>query len=194
MADVLTRSRFASDQSSAAYDRLRDIGGSILAAEAVALPAHAPYVAQGRFLISSTGRLTLTLAGNVRVTIANPAGSGRNLNLLRLAGMATAVAFGSTFLNPSTGIPATAIRPRLNAIVGGGDPGVGQVRADTNTTAMAAGTGTDLGISLGFGSGQRTQIDLPPLVLTPGQTLGVNVSFAGAGDVEAAAYWYETDA
>lgn len=155
-------------------------------------PATSQKVGQGRFNLAGTGRLTLSVAGNVRATFANPAGSGRNLKVVRISSSGTGTAWASVLINPTTGLPVSAPRPVLNAVAGGGLSAVGELRVDTDATA-ALGGGTDTGIVIGMPSGQRTHLDLPPIILTPGVTLGINVPFAGAADSAMAVYWIEDE-
>lgn len=122
---------------------------------------------------SGTGPLVLTAAGNIRATISNPTGSGVNVSIFRLVWFADAKGEASLFVNPTVGLPATAVRPRLNAIAGAAG-GVGEVKADTNATTALSG-GVDTGVLIGLGANVREAIDLPPIVLTPGVTMGINV-------------------
>lgn len=130
-------------------------------------------VVKGKQLTSGTGPLVLSLAGNIRATISNPVGSGVNVSVFRLVWFANAMGEASLFLNPTAGLPATAVRPRLNAIAGTAG-GVGEVKADTSTTTSLSG-GTDTGVIIGLGANNREVVDLPPIILTPGVTLGINV-------------------
>lgn len=174
------------------YHRVREIGGGAVAEEVLALPGHAARVGTGRFYMAGTGKLDLTVAGNVRAVIENPAGSGRTVNVVRMAGLATGVGWADLFVNPTTGLPATAARPVTNAIVGGGQAPVAVVRADTSAvTALGGGTAT--GVTLGVPSGARFSLDLPPLVLAPGVSLGVNDAFAGSASLALSVYWFEDD-
>lgn len=130
-------------------------------------------VIKGQQFTAGTGPLVLTVAGNIRATITNPTGSGKNVSIFRLVWFANAMGEANLFINPTVGLPATAARPRLNAIAGLGG-GVGEVRADTDaTTALSGGTST--GVVVGLGANTREAIDLPPIVLTPGNTLGISV-------------------
>ncbi len=169
--------------------RWRDVGGGILAEEVVSLPEHGSRVANGRFYLAGTGRMALTVAGNIRAVIQNPATSGRNVRLVRIAGLATGTAWADLLLNPTAGVPATAARPVLNAIAGGGVAPVATIRADTDATVALSGGAT--GLTVGVPANQRFALDLPPLVLAPGVTLGINAAFAGAADLALSVYWYE---
>lgn len=149
-------------------------------------------VAQQRFFLAGTGPLILALAGNARVTFANPAASGRNVHVGRLAAFSNAAGEASLFINPNTGLPATAARPQLNAIVGAAG-GVAVLKADTSTTTPLSG-GTDTGMILAFPANTRLSVDMPPLVLTPGVTVGINIPIAAASSRSIMAiYWLEED-
>lgn len=146
-----------------------------------------------RFILSGSGRIALSLAGNLRATVANPAGSGRLVYLPAISAFATATGWASIIRNPTTGLPASAARPHLNAfLVPGAPPGVAVLKADTNASTPLGG-GTDSGIVLGVPGGVREKIDLPPFVLYPGEVLGLNIPFAGAADVSLTGYIAEVD-
>lgn len=147
-------------------------------------------VAQGRFFLAGSGRVTLAAAGNLRGLITNPTGSGRTVSVVRFAGFATATGYAQLFLNPTTGLPATAARPIANAVMGGGLAPVASLTVDTNLTTALSG-GTDLGLVIGIPGNSRTSIDFPPVVLSPGVSLGLNVPFAGAADSTLSIYWWE---
>lgn len=131
-------------------------------------------VAKGKQFTAGTGPLVLTVAGNIRATVSNPAGSGVNMFIFRLVWFANAMGEAALFVNPTAGLPATAARPVLSAVVVGGGTALGQVKADTDATTQLSG-GTNTGISIGLGANVREVVDLPPLVLVPGTTLGINV-------------------
>jgi hypothetical protein len=189
VADVV----WSDSNTPGAKHRRRDIGGGVLVEEVVALPGHASRAATGQFYMAGTGKLDLTVAGNVRAVIENPAGSGRTVHVVRMAGLATGVGWADLFVNPTAGVPTTVARPVTNAIVGGGQPSVAVVRADTSAvTALGGGTAT--GVTLGVPSGARFSLDLPPLVLAPGAVLGVNDAFAGSASLALSVYWYEDPA
>lgn len=142
----------------------------------------------GRVYLVGSGRVTLGVAGNARGLIANPAASGVHLRIARLAVFATATGYATLFIDPTVGLPPINLTPR-NALVGG-SAGAGTAGFDTNATTALSG-GTDTGIVLGIPASRRTEIDLPPLVLPPGVSLGINIPFAGAADMAATVYWTE---
>lgn len=170
----------------------RNPDGSIFTIPVTNTPAELASI--GRGFIVGSGRLTLSVAGNVRAILRNPAASGRNVIVAGLSVFGTGVSWASIYLNPTAGVPATANRVGLNAIAGGGDTRVGELRVDTDTT-VALGGGLDTGIVLGSGGGDRTSLELPfPIVIAQGVTLGINVPFAGAADATLSAYLVEVDA
>lgn len=146
-------------------------------------------VRDGRAFKSSTARMTLAAAGNVRATIQNPAGSGRRVLVYKLTGLATGTAWARMRVNPTTGLPVAA-RPVNNAYVGHPNTAVAQMKADTDLT-VALGGGTDSGLDVGIPSGSRWELKLEPMIIPAGVTLGVNVPFAGAADAVMTAYWIE---
>lgn len=171
--------------------RLVDVGGGVVVDEVIALSPTISRVAGGRFYLAGSGQLTLAAAGNVRALIANPAGSGRNLSIVRVVVFATAVGYATVYINPTTGLPSGPRAP-MNALVGGGEAAVGTVNIDTHLTTSLAG-GVETSEVIGIPSNSRISIDLPPFVLAPGVSLGINVPFAGAADAVMSAYWFEDD-
>lgn len=171
-------------------NRWQEIAVGEFAPEVYTVNAVTAAVAKQKFFLAGTGPLTLTVAGNARATIQNPAGSGVNVFLARLSVFSNAAGEANLFVNPTAGLPATAPRPHLNAIVGA--PGAAAViRADTDATTALSG-GTDPGVALAFGASDRISVDLPPLILSPGVTLGINIPIsATASRTLAAVYWFE---
>lgn len=149
-------------------------------------------ISSGRFYIVGTGRMTLSVAGNVRATIANPTGSDRTIGLAGIVLFGTGTSWATIYKNPTAGLPATAPRPVTNALIGPATtPAVAEVRADTDTTIALSG-GTDIGIVLGSGAGSRETI-AAPFQLFPGQSIGFNVPYAGAADATLTAWISEKD-
>lgn len=148
-------------------------------------------VAAGRFYVAGSGRLSLSVAGNVRGLVTNPANSGRLMVLVLLTEFGTGRSWTEIYRNPTTGLP-TALRPVNNALLGvATDAAVGELRVDTDTTVALSG-GTNTGIVIGTGPDRRNEIKAP-FNLFPGETLGVNVPFAGAADATLSLYWVEKD-
>ena len=147
-------------------------------------------IGTGKFNIYGSGKISLAVAGNFRAILRNPSTSGKTIKLHRISAFGTSTGWASILINPTTGLPITAARPSLNAIVGGGVAGIAEVKADADTTTPLGG-GTDTGIVLGIAGGQRTELNLPPLIIAPGVALGFNVPFAGAADVTLAVYTTE---
>lgn len=186
-----TKTVLWTDSQGDTYRRV-DVGGGVLLEEVIAVSPVTSRVAAGRFYLAGSGKMTLALAGNVRGTITNPAGSGRNVSVVRLVTFGTGTSWAQLFINPTAGLPATAARPVLNALVGGGEAAVGEVKVDTSTDTPLSG-GADTGLVMGAGASDRIEATLPPLVLAPGVSLGVNVPFAGAADATISVYWFEDD-
>lgn len=153
-------------------------------------PGVAQKVGQGRVNLAGTGRITLNVAGNLRIVAQNPAESAKTISIVRIAGLTTGTGWASIVLNPTTGVPSTAARPILNAVAGGGIPSLLTLRADTSTTVPLGG-GIDTGLVLGMPGNERVSLDLPPIILTPGVTLGINIPFTGAADAAMSIYWIE---
>lgn len=155
-----------------------------------AAPVTSRKVGEGKFFLAGSGKRTLSLAGNFRATLENPAGSGKTLYVVRLSAFATATGWARLFVNPTTGLPTAAPRYELNAVLGHPNPAVAVLRADTDTT-VALGGGTDTEIDLAVPANERVEVDMPPLVVAAGNVVGINVPFAGAADSTMNVYWYE---
>jgi hypothetical protein len=136
-------------------------------------------IGNGLAFIVGSGRVELSVAGNVRATITNPAGSGRVVTLLGLSAFGTGTAWASIYIDPTAGLPGSLPRPLWRMNPAAGDAGVVEVRVDTDTTTALSG-GTDTGLVLGLPGGERSEIRPIGKLLLPGQVLGVNVPFAGA--------------
>jgi hypothetical protein len=172
--------------------RNQEIKTGEYAAEVYTVNALSAALAQQRFFLAGTGPLVLALAGNARATIGNPAGSGRNVYIARLVLFSNATGEASLFVNPTAGLPATGARSHLNGIVGAA-AGVAVLKADTSTTTALSG-GTDTGLIMAFPVSTRVSVDMPPLVLTPGVTLGINIPIAAASSRSVmSVYWFEED-
>lgn len=180
------------DEGPAHARRLQEIRAGEVAEEVYTVNAITAAVAQQRFLLAGTGALALAAAGNARAVVANPAGSGRNVYLARLTVFSNAAGEATLHINPTAGVPTGTARTHLNAIVGAA-AGVAEIRADTSTLTPLSG-GVDTGVILAFGASDRVSVDLPPLVLTPGVTLGINIPISAASSrTVAAVYWFEED-
>lgn len=169
---------------------LHEVRPSQYAPEVYVQSAISVALAKQRFYWAGTGKLDLAVAGNVRAVLQNPAGSGRNIYVARVTGLATGTAWANVYLNPSVGVPTAAARPVNNAVLGAATSPVGIIRVDTDTTTALSG-GVDTGVVLGIPANNRFSIDLAPFVVAPGVSLGFNDAFAGAASVAMSIYWWE---
>lgn len=140
---------------------------------------------------AGSGRLTIAAAGNFRATLANPAGSGRNLHVEKLVVFSTVRDWVNLYINPTTGLPVTAARIANNAVLGAA-AGVGVYKADTDTVTPLGG-GTDTQVVFGSGPDDMGVVELPPFVVPPGTTLGLNSNVAAAAEANINLFWYEND-
>lgn len=170
--------------------KLQETAPGVFAEEAYAHNAWTAAVGNGHAYIVGTGRISLSVAGNVRATIANPAGNTRAVTLLAISSFGTGTSWGTIYENPTTGLPATAVRPRWRMNPTAGDGGTAEVRVDTDATIALSG-GTEVGVVLGLPSGARSEIGPVGKLILPGQVLGVAVPFAGAADVSVNLYLVE---
>lgn len=149
------------------------------------------YVRSGQLFLAGTGQLSLTAAGNARLTLQNPANSGKTLYVYRLGIYSTSSSFAELLVNPTTGLPASAARPNNNLYIGNPTTAVAVLKGDTNLTT-ALGGGTDSGVALGFGANVREEIDFNPLMIVPpGVTVGFQIAFTGAATLACTLYWVE---
>jgi hypothetical protein len=157
------------------------------APEVYARDAWSAAIGNGQGYLVGSGRVELSVAGNVRALISNPAsnangnpdGSHRIVTVVGLSAFGTGTAWADIYENPTAGLPTTAIRPRWRMNSAVGDAGTVEVRVDTSATTALSG-GADTGMVLGLPNGNRSDIRPIGKVILPGQSIGVNVPFAGA--------------
>lgn len=170
-------------------ERRQEVAPGEFAPEFYARDLWSAGVGMGRAYITSTGKVALSVAGNLRVLIANPS-TDTLVTLAGIAGLATAAAWATVYRNPTAGLPATAARPSLRMNPLRGQAPLTTVRVDTDaTTAMSGGENT--GELIGLPGGTRYQIPVLGVVIPPGETIGINVPFAGAADVSTSLYIVE---
>lgn len=149
-------------------------------------------LSHGRLFYATTGRLTAGTNENIRILFGNPAGSGKQLLVVKLAAVIgpDQITGSDVYINPDTGLPATAKTP-FNAAVGHSYASVAEFKADTSTTALSGGTATDLEIVNHKG---RNTIDALA-ALDPGVSLGVNIPLGvlATGDGAFAIHYVEQD-
>lgn len=145
-------------------------------------------VAAGDVFLSGTGEMTLSVAGNVRMLLSNPAGATKQLYLYKLDVFASAIGYAELFVNPTV-VPTVARRVN-NVNFGSGVTAFGVIYADTNTTTALSG-GIDSGISVGAAPNILTVYNLPPIVIPPGVSLGLQLPFTGAATATVNAFWWE---
>lgn len=148
---------------------------------------------QAKVYFAGSGRLSLSVAGHIRGTLANPADATNNIHILRLAGLGSSLTWANLLYNPTSGLPASAARRVNNNILS--QPGDATLmKVDTDATVPLGG-GTDLGTTLGLPAGARFQLDFTiPIVIPPGGSLGIAIPFTGAADAAFSVYWYRTPA
>lgn len=150
-----------------------------------------------RAYVASTGRVTLTAAGNFRVYFENPASSARNIVVTSLAAIDSGpLGWADLIINPTTGIPAEIaanVLTPLNAVILAADnapASLAIMRRDTDLTVPLGGGRVALQLGIP-GGGARTVFGQGGFVITPGSKLGINVAFAGAADAAMSVYYYE---
>lgn len=153
------------------------------------LPTLQAQASNGEAFLGGTGMLTLTVAGNVRMLLSNPTGSGKTMYVSKLDVFSSAVGFGELFVNPTVGLP-TVLMKSNNVYFGYPTTAVGTLHADTSTTTALSG-GVDAGVSIGVGSNALTVYQLPPIIIPAGVSLGIQLPFTGAANASVNAYWWE---
>lgn len=142
---------------------------------------------QEKCFLAGSGRLVLSVSGNVRGRIINPAGSGVNILVVDIAGFSTAAGWAELRLNPATGLPGGSRTPlNIRRLTSDALP-VATVAVDTSATTPLAG-GTPTSVMLGIPAGRRFREPVM-IELEPGEALGLNVPFAGAADMEMGVRW-----
>lgn len=140
----------------------------------------------------STGKITLGLAGQLRVTLQNPTASGKTLIVHKItAGQSVAtITWATTYHNPATNLPTTTItaKNQLFTAANSNNSSVAVFKADTHATDALSG-GTTLTSFMLPGSARTDYTDV--LVLQAGVTLGLNIAFVGAADTEMVFYYVE---
>jgi hypothetical protein len=169
--------------------RLQEVAPGEYAPEVYVRDAWTAGVGLGRAYVTSTGKVALSVAGNLRVLISNPT-ADTLVTLAGLAGLATAAAWATVYRNPTAGLPVTAARPSLRVNPLRGQAPVTTVQVDVDATVAMSG-GENTGELIGLPGGTRYQIPVLGAVIPPGQSLGVNVPFAGAADVSCSLYIVE---
>lgn len=170
-------------------ERWQEVAPGEYAQEVYARDAWSAGVGNGRAYITSTGRVALSLAGNLRVLISNPT-TDTIVTVAGMAGLATAAAWATIFRNPTAGLPATTARPSLRVNPLRGQAMSALVRVDTDATVALSG-GENTGELIGLPNGTRFQVPILGAIIPPGETIGVNVPFAGAADVSTTLYLIE---
>jgi hypothetical protein len=174
-----------SDQESR---RLQQVAPGEYAPEVYVRDVWSAGIGLGQAYILGTGRIELSVAGNLRAALANPAGSGVVATVVALTGQSTAQGWVEFFRNPSSGVPTVAPRPVWRVNPHRGSPAATELRVDTSATVALAGDET--GVTLGSPSGSRVEVQIG-LPLMPGESFGVNIPFAGAASAALAVYLVE---
>lgn len=133
-------------------------------------PGIVPYVGVGYAWFVGTGILTSSGNDTIKMTIENPIGSGVNVNIARMRLMADTTHIVKLWLNPSTALPS-ASRTIHNAILDGRVYG-GDTLVKSGVGVVMSG-GTELSTTFGVGGQGGDVIIEGPLVLPPGNMLGL---------------------
>lgn len=144
----------------------------------------------GELFLAGSGELSLTVAGNARITVQNPSTSTKNVYIYRLDIFSSMAGFAELFVNPTTGLPS-GVRPNNNLLIGNSTTANAIINADTNSTTALSG-GTNTGVSIGAGANVLTSYPFNPLmIIPPSVTVGVNVPFTGSANISINILWQE---
>lgn len=143
----------------------------------------------GAYFFATSAKLDIGASEIVRATIENPAGSGVNLVLDDLVSVQNiGTAWATVHVNPTAGLPTTLLTNR-NAKVGHAGTAKAVIKVDDSLTALSGGEQiATMGVEIG-----RDVVDLPPLTVPPGVTIGLNipVGLISTGASSFAVYWWE---
>lgn len=151
-------------------------------------------VMQGKAFIASSGKVVTSKAENIRVLFNNPAAAGKTLVVNSVAimndiGYAT---WAELFVNPIQGLPNTRINLVKNAIFTPGNSNNAtalEVYADFHTTTPIGGV--PVAFNLAVSPSRREVFREGVFVVQPGVSIGINLSFKGAGSLEVTIYYRE---
>ncbi|MDP9366283.1 MAG: hypothetical protein M3Q10_19020 [Chloroflexota bacterium] len=140
---------------------------------------------------AGTGRMPIPLAGYGRIWLGNPARSGKRVVIYKFVMFGDATLYPHIYVDPTAGLPpASAARAVTPAWIGGA-PSVAEFRSDASAGALSAGTGADAQIDYASPANAREVVDLPPVVLGPGRSIGLNVPAPTAAVFDLTMYWTE---
>jgi hypothetical protein len=143
-------------------------------------------VRSGQQTMYNTGLQVLAVAGNLRISITNPSGSGRLVwfDKIIIAHSGTAAVTGDMRFGPGlTGTPATALATLVGKNM---RPGINpdatlSIRSDFNaSTALAGGQGAPAAFVIGPAT--RSTLNENVMAVPPGAEMGINLKFAGTAN------------
>lgn len=141
-----------------------------------------------RVFIGGTGQLSMTGTLGGSATFTNPNNSGKTIYLYRLVVSSSKNEFTTTIIgNPTSNLPTTS-KSINHAIMGSSATPVAQIKADLALTPLSGGTPWSATIFVG--DRVRTEINYPPLILKPGNSIGFSFSnIISWGSLDF--YWWE---
>jgi hypothetical protein len=156
-----------------------------------------PSAKTGLMFLASSGLLSLSLAGNLRMTIGNPSGSGVTMYIrqIDLFSSLTTPGYVHIWTGTITNPAATAARPMTCTNIGGTSNAIPVAVIKADLVSQLAGTplsgSVDTGLDIGYGGGLASQVVFPPIILHAGQTLGIASSIALSTNISIVARWIE---
>lgn len=159
------------------------------------LAGYAPDLSLGNGFIFDTGSVALAAAGNVRVTLTNPPGSGKRIHLYCFVTFNTASAMGTAVLyhSPTTGLPLGNTALESNLVFNVGDTNsssVVTVAYDGNLLTPLSGGTKKSDFLLPSG---RTAFDEAVYIIESGVTVGLNLYVGIAASLSLTGYFWEED-
>ncbi len=147
-------------------------------------------IRSGNAFFSSTGRVE-GVAGNLRLTLVNPANSKKRIFIHRIVMFAVAISWAKIRINPTSGLPAaTSTKKVQNKVLASNINSVATLRADVDPL-IGIGGGVDTGIAIPIPANIREPVDFHSLIIDPGNTFGLNVSPNTTADSLVTLYWWE---
>lgn len=143
----------------------------------------------GRTFMVGSGKVSMAVAGNLRATFTNPAGSGKTVYLYSMTVLSTSLGWAELRVNPTTGLPAATVRTPTNTSIGNPGTSAVEFRVDTDTTVPLGGGSLSSSV-IGLPANDVRNISLM-LIIPPGVSLGIGAPFAAGFDATFNLHWWE---
>lgn len=146
---------------------------------------------EGKFFIADSGILTTTVTNNwINLTFTNPTGSGKTAYIVAITVESDQAAiWGKFYRGPTTNTPTTTSTAYngINLLSTGPYAATCQVKGDALPNEMDNATTLVSRVT----SNVSVKVELMPLIVTAGTTVGFGANLGGAGNGSVAVYWFE---